>query len=77
MSKAQVSYQGQSSISMYFIVTEPGPSGPVPNPEVPIDEPQQPFSFGDFTKPSDYHGTVFWPQQWTDQTSSNQVSRLD
>jgi len=40
--------------------------------EVPIDEPQQPFSFGDFTKPSDYAGTVFWPQQWTEPGPSSQ-----
>ena len=49
-------------------------TSPSTNAEVPIDEPQQPFSFGDFTKPSDYHGTVFWPQQWTEPgPSSNQV----
>ena len=47
-----------------------GPSG---GPEVPLDEPQQPFSFGDFTKPSDFHGTIFWPQQWGDAGASNQV----
>merc|ERR1711935_791281 len=40
--------------------------------EVPIDEPQQSFSFGDFTKPSDYAGTVFWPQQWTEPGPSSQ-----
>jgi len=47
-----------------------GPSGGT---EVPLDEPQQPFSFGDFTKPSDFHGTIFWPQQWGDAGASNQV----
>ena len=47
-----------------------GPSGST---EVPLDEPQQPFSFGDFTKPSDFHGTIFWPQQWGDAGASNQV----
>ena len=53
--------------------TEPSLAGPSGGTEVPLDEPQQPFSFGDFTKPSDFHGTIFWPQQWGDAGSSNQV----
>jgi len=52
--------------------TEPSLAGPSGGPEVPLDEPQQPFSFGDFTKPSDFHGTIFWPQQWGDAGASNQ-----
>ena len=44
---------------------------PPVQPEVPLDEPQQPYSFGDFTRPSDFQGTIYWPQQW----DSNQVSQ--
>ena len=47
---------------------------PTQPPEVPIDEPQQPFSFGDFTRPSDFQGTIYWPQQWDHQSPGSQVS---
>ena len=51
---------------------------PPTQPEVPMDEPQQPFSFGDFTRPSDFQGTIYWPQQWNQQGNSVQsVSQVN
>ncbi|CBY31249.1 unnamed protein product [Oikopleura dioica] len=37
--------------------------------EVRTIQVQQPYSFGDFTKPSDFQGHSYLPQQWNQQTS--------
>ena len=45
-----------------------------PPPEI-MEEPQQPFSFGDLTTPSDFQGTIYWPTNWyaQNQIRQNQV----
>ncbi|CAG5109729.1 Oidioi.mRNA.OKI2018_I69.chr2.g4228.t1.cds [Oikopleura dioica] len=58
--------------TMYKLRCNESPSrenSPSSSSEVRTGDVQQPYSFGDFTKPSDFQGAIYLPQQWDQQTS--------